>query len=133
MAGAVTWVTPIAGLVGAFVGASLSPWLTSHLSWRRTRKEAFNQAISALRVAQVARNFPTGVHATYLGSDDAAAEAYSLRLRERSIDRYIDSMSEAKVALAALEPFYKVRVDLDGWEITEPDAERIMRELLRAR
>lgn len=81
----------------------------------------------------MARNFPTGVHATYLGSDDAAAEAYSLRLRERSIDRYIDSMSEAKVALAALEPFYKVRVDLDGWEITEPDAERIMRELLRAR
>ncbi|WP_141712430.1 MULTISPECIES: hypothetical protein [unclassified Streptomyces] len=126
-------MTPIAGLVGAFTGASLSPWLTSHLSWRRTRKEAFNQAISALRVAQVARHLPTGVHATYLGGDVAAAEAYSLRLRERSVDRYIDAMSEAKVALAALEPFYRVRGDLDSWEITEPDAERIMRELIRAR
>ncbi|MGC5365709.1 hypothetical protein ACPXCE_29240 [Streptomyces sp. DT24] len=133
MTGAIAWVTPIAGLVGAFVGASLSPWLTSHLSWRRTRREAFNHAIAALRVAQVARHFPTGVHATYLGGDAAAAEAYSLRLRERSIDRYIDAMSEAKVALAALEPFYKIHGGLDSWEITEPDAERIMRELVRAR
>jgi hypothetical protein len=42
-------------------------------------------------------------------------------------------MHEAKVALAALEPFYRVSGDLDRWEITEPDAERMLAELIRKR
>ncbi|MFH8445756.1 hypothetical protein ACH4D3_31640 [Streptomyces sp. NPDC018026] len=133
MAGPVTWLTPIAGLVGAFVGASLSPWLTSHLSWRRARKEAFNQAISALRIAQVARHFPNGVPASYVGGSPETVEAYNQRLRERGVDRFIDAMHEAKVALSALEPFYKITGDFDRWEITEPEADRILRELLRER
>ena len=133
MSGNVAWVTPIAGLVGAFIGASLSPWLTSHLSWRRARREAFNRAISTLRVAQVARHVPTSVPATSVGGDSSVVEAYNQRLRERSIDRCVDAMYEAKVALAALEPFHKVTGDLDRWEITETDTDRILRELLGAR
>ncbi|WP_142142483.1 hypothetical protein [Streptomyces sp. SLBN-31] len=128
-----TWLTPVLGLVGAFVGASLAPWMTAHLAWRRTRREAFNGAISVLRTAQVARHFANGVPAHYVGGDAATVEAYSQRLRERGIDRFVDSMHEAKLALAALEPFYKVSGDLDSWEITEPDADRMLAELLRER
>ncbi|AZK95130.1 hypothetical protein B7R87_15660 [Streptomyces tsukubensis] len=128
-----TWWTPVLGLVGAFVGASLAPWLTAHLAWRRTRREAFNIAISALRSAQVARHFAHGVPAHYVGGDEATVEAYNQRLRERGIDRFVDLMHEAKVALAALEPFYKVSGDLDRWEITEPDTDRMLAELTRAR
>jgi hypothetical protein len=127
------WLTPVLGLVGAFVGASLAPWMTAHLAWRRTRREAFNAAISALRAAQVARHFANGVPAHYVGGDAATVEAYNQRLRERGIDRFVDSMHEAKVALAALEPFYRVTGDLDRWEITEPDADRMLTELLRER
>ncbi|CAL9582936.1 MULTISPECIES: hypothetical protein [Streptomyces] len=127
------WLAPALGLVGAFVGASLAPWLTAHLGWRRTRREAFNIAISALRTAQVARHFANGVPAHYVGGDAATVEAFNQRLRERGIDRFVDLMHEAKVALAALEPFYKVSGDLDRWEITEPDAERMLAELIRER
>ncbi|WP_093492714.1 hypothetical protein [Streptomyces sp. 2112.3] len=59
--------------------------------------------------------------------------AYNQRLRERGIDRFVDAMHEAKLALAALEPFYRVSGDLDRWEITEPDADRMLTELLRTR
>lgn len=127
------WLAPVLGLVGAFVGASLAPWMNAHLGWRRTRREAFNAAISALRVAQVARHFATDVPAHYVGGDASTVGAYNQRLRERGIDRFVDSMHEAKVALAALEPFHAVRGDLDRWEITEPDANRILGELLRER
>ncbi|WP_030979969.1 hypothetical protein [Streptomyces sp. NRRL S-1824] len=127
------WLTPVLGLVGAFVGGSLAPWLTAHLAWRRTRREAFNAAISALRTAQVARHFANDVPADYVGGDSATVAAYNQRLRERGIDRFVDAMHEAKVALAALEPFYRVSGDLDRWEITEPDADRMLTELLPAR
>ncbi|MFD3922501.1 hypothetical protein [Streptomyces sp. NPDC058595] len=127
------WLAPVLGLVGSFLGASLAPWLTAHLGWRRTRREAFNAAISALRTAQVARHFANAVPAHYVGGDTTAVEAFNQRLRERGIDRFVDSMHEAKVALAALEPFYKVSGDLDRWEITEPDADRMLAELLRQR
>ncbi|MFC8074454.1 hypothetical protein ACFUN8_02800 [Streptomyces sp. NPDC057307] len=119
--------------MGSFLGASLAPWLTAHLGWRRTRREAFNAAISALRTAQVARHFANGVPAHYVGGDTATVEAFNQRMRERGIDRFVDSMHEAKVALAALEPFYKVSGDLDRWEITDPDADRMLTELLRQR
>ncbi|MFD9207392.1 hypothetical protein ACFVZM_14095 [Streptomyces sioyaensis] len=127
------WLTPVLGLLGAFVGSSLAPWMTAHLAWRRTRREAFNTAISALRAAQVARHFANGVPAHYVGGDLDAVAAYNQRLRERGIDRFVEAMHEAKLALAALEPFYRVSGDLDRWEITEPDAERMLTELLRAR
>lgn len=128
-----TWLTPALGLVGAFVGASLAPWLTAHLAWRRARREAFNLAIAALRTAQVCRHFANGVPASYLGGDQATVDAYNQRLRERGVDRFVDAMHEAKVALSALEPFYKVSGDLDRWEITEADAARMLAELKRAR
>ncbi|SEC56392.1 hypothetical protein SAMN05428945_3242 [Streptomyces sp. 2224.1] len=127
------WLTPVLGLLGAFVGSSLAPWLTAHLAWRRTRREAFNAAISALRAAQVARHFANGVPAHYVGGDVDTVAAYNQRLRERGIDRFVDAMHEAKLALAALEPFYRVSGDLDRWEITEPDADRMLTELLRTR
>ncbi|GHE42827.1 hypothetical protein GCM10018785_10550 [Streptomyces longispororuber] len=127
------WLAPVLGLVGAFVGASLAPWLTAHLGWRRTRREAFNVAISALRVAQVSRHFANGVPAHYVGGDAATVEAFNQRLRERGIDRFADSMHEAKVALAALEPFCRVSGHLDRWEITESDAVRMLAELMRER
>jgi hypothetical protein len=107
--------------------------LTAHLAWRRTRREAFNKAISALRTAQVARHYADGVPAHYIGGDAATVEAYNQRLRERGVDRFVDLMHEAKVALAALEPFYKVSGNLDRWEITEPDADRMLAEMLRQR
>lgn len=128
-----TWLAPVLGLVGAFVGASLAPWMNAHLGWRRTRREAFNSAISALRVAQVARHFAGEVPAHYVGGDAATVDAYNQRLRERGVDRFVDLMHEAKVALAALEPFYAVSGDLDRWEITESDTDRMLSELLRER
>jgi hypothetical protein len=73
------------------------------------------------------------VPAHYVGGDATTVAAYNQRLRERGIDRFVDSMHEAKVSLAALEPFYKVTGDLDRWEITEPDADRMLAELLRER
>lgn len=128
-----TWLTPVLGLVGAFVGASLAPWLTAQLGWKRTRREAFNRAISTVRTAQATRHFANGVPAHYIGGDAATVEAFNQRLRERGVDRFVDAMHEAKLALASLEPFYKVTVNLDQWEITEVDADRILVELLRAR
>ncbi|MFE2055577.1 hypothetical protein [Streptomyces sp. NPDC059446] len=128
-----TWLAPVLGLVGAFMGAALAPWMNAHLGWRRTRREAFNAAISALRVAQAARHFAQDVPAQYVGGDAATVEAYNQRLRERGIDRFVDSMHEAKVALAALAPFHAVSGDLDRWEITEPDAARMLAELLGER
>ncbi|MEE1840356.1 hypothetical protein ACIODX_10330 [Streptomyces sp. NPDC088190] len=127
------WLTPVLGLVGAFIGASLAPWMTSHLAWRRARRDAFSAAIAALRVAQVTRHFANGVPAHYVGGDQATVEAFNQRLRERGIDRFVDAMHEAKVALANLEPFFKVSGDIDRWEITETDAARMLDELNRAR
>lgn len=127
------WLTPILGLVGAFVGASLAPWMTAHLAWRRARRDAFNTAIAALRVAQVSRHFANGVPAHYIGGDQATVDAYNQRLRERGIDRFDEAMHQAKLALATLEPFFKVSGDLDRWEITELDAARMLEEMNRAR
>ncbi|MFI1864421.1 hypothetical protein [Streptomyces jumonjinensis] len=127
------WLTPALGLVGAFVGASLAPWMTSHLAWRRARRDAFNAAIAALRVAQVARHFANGVAAEYIGGDQTTVDAFNQRLREREIDRFVDAMHEAKVALAALELFFKVSGDIDRWEITEQDAVRMLEEMHQAR
>ncbi|MEU0371028.1 hypothetical protein ABZ070_12340, partial [Streptomyces sp. NPDC006283] len=62
-------------------------------------------AIAALRTAQVCRHFANGVPASYLGGDQATVDAYNQRLRERGVDRFVDAMHEAKVALSALEPF----------------------------
>jgi hypothetical protein len=127
------WLAPVLGLVGAFVGASLAPWMTSRLAWRRARRDAFNAAIAALRVAQVSRHFASGVPAHYVGGDQATVAAFNQQLRERGIDRFIDAMHEAKVAIAELEPFYKVSGNIDWWEINEQDAERMLEEMIRAR
>ncbi len=86
-----TMLAPVLGLIGAFVGASLAPWLTSHLAWRRTRREAFDSAISALRSAQSARYIPQAVPVSYLGGDQIAADEFNQRLRERSVDRFCDA------------------------------------------
>ncbi|MFD3413047.1 hypothetical protein [Streptomyces cyaneofuscatus] len=71
--------------------------------------------------------------AEYIGGDQTTVDAYNQRLRERGIDRFDEAMHQAKVALAALEPFFKVSGDIDRWEITELDAARMLEEMNRAR
>lgn len=81
----------------------------------------------------MSRHFANGVPAHYIGGDQATVDAYNQRLRERGIDRFDEAMHQAKLALATLEPFFKVSGDLDRWEITELDTARMLEEMNRAR
>jgi hypothetical protein len=127
------WFAPVLGLAGAVVGGALGPSLTSHLHWRQARRTAFVQAIAAVRKAQALRDLATGVQADVHGGTPEEISSFNRAVRERGIERFIDAMYEAKVALAALEPYYVPSIAIDRWEIAPEVGQALMAELRQAK
>jgi len=128
---ATVWLAPLLGLLGALVGGAVAPFTTARLSQRQDRHAAFDRAISALSWAQAARNVPTGVGSAQLGMADEERCAIDAAMRARSLERFVDAMTEARLRLTELEPFHDTSRYFaeDQWEITEPGAKALIAEL----
>ncbi|GAA2219933.1 hypothetical protein GCM10009850_121610 [Nonomuraea monospora] len=128
------WIAPVLGLLGALLGGFLAPWVNARLSHATARRTAFDNAISAIRTAQVVRHRPVSVQAEALGGDVDRAREFSRELVERGLERFIESQQAAIESLAQLEPHYVPRHSARStWEITEPEAEALIKELVTAR
>jgi hypothetical protein len=95
---------------------------------------AFDNAIAAIRTAQVVRYRPVNVGPDALGGDVERAQEFSNQLAERGLERFIEAQQAAIEALAQLEPHYIPRSsERTNWEITEVEAKTLVTELLIAR
>ncbi|MEU6411024.1 hypothetical protein [Microbispora sp. NPDC046933] len=129
-----TWITPVLGLLGALLGGFLVPWVNTRLSRSAARRTAFDNSISAIRTAQVVRYRPVNVGPEALGGDPDLAREFSKHLVERSVERFIETQQAAIESIAQLEPHYVLRsAPRTTWEITEPEAEILIKELTAAR
>ncbi|GAA1390901.1 hypothetical protein GCM10009639_20030 [Kitasatospora putterlickiae] len=134
MVGTAGWLVPVAGLVGAVLGGVLSPWVGARFARHTAKRQAFDKAIAAVRTVQVARHYASNVPAGLLGGlDQGSADEFNIELRKTGVQRFIEATYEAKVALAALEPYGNLFRDGDGWEITESEADALLARLKRAR
>jgi hypothetical protein len=128
------WLAPLLGLVGAFIGAALAPWLTERFSSRRTRLAAFDRAIVAARKAQYVRWSPTDVSGIGTLSETTAA-TLNAEFQSEHVRRFITAQTELRACIAELEPYHSLecwRPEID-WELTEAVAASVIDELKRAK
>ncbi|MFF9397052.1 hypothetical protein [Streptomyces griseoluteus] len=91
------------------------------------------QAIAAVRKAQALRDLAAGVQADVRGGTPEEISSFNRAVRERGIERFIDAMYEAKVALDGLEPYYVPSITIDRWEIAPEVGQAPMAELRQAK
>ncbi|WP_188298373.1 hypothetical protein [Streptomyces sp. CBMA156] len=78
------------------------------------------------------RYYASNVPAGLLGLDQGSADEFNIELRKTGVQRFIEATYEAKVALAALEPYGDLFRDGGGWEIAESEADALLTRLKRA-
>jgi hypothetical protein len=120
----------------AFVVAILTPTLTSWRARRQAVADLFDDAVTALLVAQTSRHYPGGGLAPAYTAKWTEEERhqFDVEIAQSGVRRYLQWQEDARVALARLEPFIpEVRQEVtEGWEIKE-DNEPTIRKMIDAR
>jgi hypothetical protein len=120
----------------ALVVAVLTPAITSLRARRQAIADLFDDAVSALLLAQTSRHYPSGG----LPADQTAAwtrdeeRKFTIRMGQTGIERWLQKQEDARLALARLETFVpEIRGEItQGWEIRE-DQEPTIRNMIEAR
>lgn len=99
------WLAPSSDFVGALVGAAFSPRARRQAGGEHTSRELFDSAISAVRAAQLARHYVPGLPQQILESfTPPSGQQLGERIAASGLERHLDAMHTARLALAALEP-----------------------------
>ncbi len=89
----------------AIVVAFLTPTVTSLRTRRQAVHDKFDAAISAVLLVQASRHTPTGMAQTPAGWTVEEHRALNPRMNEKGIEFFVQCTADAKVALAAIEPY----------------------------
>ncbi|MEV5593559.1 hypothetical protein [Streptomyces sp. NPDC052496] len=133
MAWLTPWIAPVFALAGVAIGAFLNPWGLRRQSWLTARREAFDQAITAVKAAELARYYPRHVDPRELGPDLQRALDFNRELPIRGFERLAEAMHEMHRELAALEPFFQPEWESNQWPITDETAASLVAQLKRER
>lgn len=128
-------ITASVALVVAVLTAVLTPAVTSWRARRQAIADLFDDAGSALLIAQSSRFYPSGgpVFQTVNWTDEEKRQ-FITRMGQSGIERWLQAQEDARVALARLEPFLpEIRREItQQWEIRE-EQEPTIRKMIEAR
>ncbi|MCX5140020.1 hypothetical protein [Streptomyces sp. NBC_00338] len=127
-----SWLAPVLALAGVLVGALFAPLAATRFGWQTSRREAFDRAISAVRVAQLAAKYPRTVNLVEIGDTDEA-RAYLRELPVKGFEYYRQAIQEMRSALAALEPYLIPEWDDDQWQTRDATYITLLIQLKQAR
>lgn len=127
-----SWVAPVLTLAGVLVGSLFAPLAATRFGWQTSRREAFDRAISAVRVAQLAARYPRAVNLVEIGDTDEA-RAYLRELPVKGFEYYRQAIQEMRSALAALEPYLIPDWDDDQWQTPDATYAALLMQLKKAR
>lgn len=119
-------------LAGVLVGALFAPLAATRFGWQTSRREAFDRAISAVRVAQLAARYPRTVNLSEIGDTDEA-RAYLRELPVKGFEYYRQAVQEMRSALAALEPYFIPEWQDDLWQTPDAEYANLLTQLKNSR
>ncbi|MFE5840215.1 hypothetical protein ACFQ7N_01030 [Streptomyces niveus] len=127
-----SWLTPAPALTGVLVGALFAPLAATRFGWQTSRREAYDRAISAVRVAQLAAKYPRTVNLVEIGDTDEA-RTYLRELPIKGFEYYRQAIQEMRSALATLEPYLIPEWDDDQWQTSDSTYAALLVQLKKAR
>ncbi|MFH9655302.1 hypothetical protein ACH4MT_30885 [Streptomyces anulatus] len=127
-----SWIAPVLALAGVLVGALFAPLAATRFGWQTSRREAFDRAISAVRVAQLAARYPRTVNLSEIGDTDEA-RAYLRELPVKGFEYYRQAVQEMRSALAALEPYFIPEWQDDLWQTPDAEYANLLTQLKNSR
>lgn len=127
-----SWLAPVIALSGVLVGALFAPLAATRFGWQTSRREAFDRAIAAVRVAQLAARYPRTVSLSEIGDTDEG-RAYLRELPVKGFEYYRQAVQEMRSALAALEPYLIPQWEDCQWQTPDVEYAALLAQLKNSR